>query len=337
MIEAPPRTILARLLEAAGVGTGAEAELVPLAGGANNRVYRVRCGSECAVLKAYFQDGRRRLEAEVSFLEYARACGTDAVPAPLARDDHAGVALYELVAGSRMSAVDVDARAIEQAASLVALLNEHRARAEQADLLDAAEACFSISEHLERVASRVAGLSALEPEDELDEEAAALVVEQLRPAWEAVRDSVLGSVSTAELHRPLDSGQRCVSPSDFGFHNALIDDAARIRFIDFEYAGWDDPAKLVCDFFCQLEVPAPIEHQAYFEQLALAPFDGGEQLPERILLLTPVYRVKWACIVLNDFLPRGRARRAYALGGAGGSERRLEQIRKTRELLGRLG
>ena len=27
-------------------------------------------------------------------------------------------------------------------------------------------------------------------------------------------------------------------------------------FIDFEYAGWDDPSKLICDFFCQPAVKA---------------------------------------------------------------------------------
>ena len=29
----------------------------------------------------------------------------------------------------------------------------------------------------------------------------------------------------------------------------------RLWFIDFEYAGWDDPAKTVCDFFCQPGLP----------------------------------------------------------------------------------
>ena len=36
---------------------------------------------------------------------------------------------------------------------------------------------------------------------------------------------------------------RCLSPSDFGFHNALLEATGKLRFVDFEYAGWDDPAK----------------------------------------------------------------------------------------------
>ena len=41
-----------------------------------------------------------------------------------------------------------------------------------------------------------------------------------------------------------------MSPSDFGFHNVIKKDDF-LYFIDFEYAGLDDPVKLICDFYCQ--------------------------------------------------------------------------------------
>ena len=41
--------------------------------------------------------------------------------------------------------------------------------------------------------------------------------------------------------------QRALSPSDFGLHNAMRGEDGRLRFIDFEYFGWDDPVKLVSD------------------------------------------------------------------------------------------
>ena len=40
----------------------------------------------------------------------------------------------------------------------------------------------------------------------------------------------------------------CVSPSDFGFQNTLISKNI-VYFIDFEYAGLDDPVKCILDFF----------------------------------------------------------------------------------------
>ena len=41
--------------------------------------------------------------------------------------------------------------------------------------------------------------------------------------------------------------QQILSPSDFGFHN-VIKTKQGLRFIDFEYFGWDDPVKLITDF-----------------------------------------------------------------------------------------
>ena len=46
----------------------------------------------------------------------------------------------------------------------------------------------------------------------------------------------------------LPPGQWCISPSDFGFHNVLRRPGGHLVFLDFEHAGWDDPAKLFGDF-----------------------------------------------------------------------------------------
>ena len=46
-----------------------------------------------------------------------------------------------------------------------------------------------------------------------------------------------------------------LSPSDFGFHNALEDKNGTLIFMDFEYAGPDHPGKIVCDLF--LSAPNP--------------------------------------------------------------------------------
>ena len=77
--------------------------------------------------------------------------------------------------------------------------------------------------------------------------------------WDEVRRRVLDRCQACGIspEEELGPADRVLSPSDFGFHNALLDRQGNVRFFDFEYAGWDDPAKLVCDFFCQVEVPVP--------------------------------------------------------------------------------
>ena len=127
-------------------------------------------------------------------------------------------------------------------------------------------------------------------------------------------------------------GDRCLSPSDFGFHNALLAGDGRLRFIDFEYAGWDDPAKMVCDFFWQPGIPVPLH---FFDLVVqrVAQFFSDAALPARIGLLLPVYQVKWCCILLNDFLPLGRRRRSFAGGTAAQQEQRARQLQKARQAL----
>src|SRR5258708_29751946 len=47
----------------------------------------------------------------------------------------------------------------------------------------------------------------------------------------------------------------------FGFHNALLRPSQELCFLDFEYAGHDDPAKMVGDFFSQPAIPEIEEAQ----------------------------------------------------------------------------
>ena len=86
----------------------------------------------------------------------------------------------------------------------------------------------------------------------------------------------------------------------------------KLRFIDFEYAGWDDPAKLVCDFFCQLAIPVPLRYLPMFIEQISINAKIPDLMAKRVEILLPVYRVKWCCIILNDFLDVHSKRRHFA-------------------------
>ena len=148
---------------------------------------------------------------------------------------------------------------------------------------------------------------------------------------ESSRVEVAATGSGIPVDRPLEREAVIVSPSDFGFHNALAD-GRNLSFLDFEYAGRDDPAKLVCDFFCQPEVPVP---QTYFS-CAVERIVAGLGLPDphrlRCAALLDLYRVKWTCIILNHFLPLGAARRSFADLGASAA-RCAEQLAKAVAML----
>ncbi|NCW27038.1 MAG: hypothetical protein EBV83_01870 [Verrucomicrobia bacterium] len=158
--------------------------------------------------------------------------------------------------------------------------------------------------------------------------------EKVMPAWERILKTA--NREWPEKGRGTHKAAACISPSDFGFHNSLLGDDNRLRFFDFEYAGWDDPAKMAADFFCQPRIPAPASE---FHRVAaflgeLFPLDA--EVPERATSLWPVYRMKWICIMLNEFLPAGKTRRGFSLGEEAQVELRRQRLRAVRDSLKKL-
>lgn len=321
---------------ARAAGLGRVRAVVPLTGGANNRVFRLEAAGGVALLKSYFRhpdDPRDRLGTEWAFTSFAWDAGVKSLPRPLACDAAAGLALFEFVAGRSLHGTSIGDAELEAAIEFFRALNAAR-RPAAAALPVASEACFSIDDHLATVDRRVARLKAIPAGAAIDSAAAAFVQMELAPVWETVKIAARRSATDLGLKpdRRLGSADRCLSPSDFGFHNALRAADGTLRFIDFEYAGWDDPAKLVCDFFCQPAVPAP---PAAFDRFAAA---VAELSPDpaahraRTALLLPVYRVKWCGILLNEFLPVGGRRRTFSTA-ADQDSRKAAQLVKARAAL----
>jgi hypothetical protein len=306
-----------------------------LPGGGNNRVFLIETATGPVVLKEYFRhpaDPRDRLGAEQTFSRFAWQHGVRAIPQPLACDHGAGIGIYEFVSGGKLTAGEVTAAHVAEAAAFFVAVNRHRHDPDAAALPVASEACFSLAEHLACVDRRMARVATIEPQSDLHRTAAALVANQLMPAWERVRARV--AASGLPLDAPLPAADRVISPSDFGFHNCLMTPAG-LKFIDFEYAGWDDPAKTVCDFFCQPAVPVPRKHFEPFLESA-ADAAGDPRLRDRVVLLLPVYELKWCCIMLNEFLPVGDERRSFARANQSHELRLTNQLHKVEAALARL-
>jgi hypothetical protein len=335
---AAPSAAIAKLFTSAGLAAPLAVER--LAGGGNNRTYRVETAAGPVLLKEYFRhpsDARDRLGAEQAFSRFAHDHGVRSLPRPLACDREAGLAVYEFIPGRTLGAGAVSAAHVDEAAAFFAAINRHRHEPAAVHLPTASEACFTLAEHLARVDRRLARLAAIETLSELHVRAASLVATRLAPAWKRVRAAV--AADEALLDAPLAAADRVLSPSDFGFHNCIVTPTG-LTFVDFEYAGWDDPAKTVCDFFCQPAVPVPREHLERFLAAVAAASGSGQGLRDRVALLLPVYELKWCCIMLNEFLPVGDERRAFARADERHDDRpgRLgDQLRKVEATLARLG
>lgn len=271
--------------------------------GANNRVWRVVTGTGTVAVKVYpvvAGDRRDRRATEAAALRFLAAKAESAVPALIATDAVAGLSALSWLPGERPEA---DAAAIDAALGFVERLRDNAADAAAGGLPDASEACFGAGDLLTQIDARIGRLTAVAaPGSPL----AALLEERIGPRFRQA------GPAAAPFETPLPAALRTLSPSDFGFHNAVRSADGRTSFLDFEYFGWDDPVKLAADFLLHPGMSLPVAARRWFARgiRPLFAHDGGFEARLRALL--PLYAVRWSLILLNEFLPERLSRRRAA-------------------------
>ena len=133
---------------------------------------------------------------------------------------------------------------------------------------------------------------------------------------------------------PLD--KKTLSPSDFGFHNAIKTKDGKIVFCDFEYFGWDDPAKLTSDFLLHPAMHLSEDLKKYFVRSIQKIFSSNQDLRVRLGLVYPLFGMKWCLIFLNEFLSQGFSRRLFANDKLDQESLFKEQLGKAQEMLNRI-
>jgi hypothetical protein len=305
---------------------------LPLDGGANNRVFHLQGTGSDFLLKMYSEspgDSRARPSTEFNFCRFAWDQNVRALPRPLAWTPETRVALYEYIPGRLLRPDEIGVDVVSEALDFYEAINKNSQLPAARALPPASEACFSIGDHLERVAWRVARLADLEVSSEVDDRARTFIGQALVPAWKEIRQRTEAGAGTGYLQARIPESDERLSPSDFGFHNAIRTADGSLRFIDFEYAGWDDPARMVCDFFCQPALPIPSDYFDWVARRVTADLSEPETHLRNTRLLFSVYQIKWCCILLNDFLKSGHDRRNFSTRGSA-ETRKVAQLEKAR-------
>ena len=293
-------------------GVSGQLNLEPIRSGRNGQVHKISNSNGDWILKNYYSkttDTRDRMGTEFGFLSYLKNLGSFVVATPIGMDRDLNCALYSYISGARP--VTITNVHISQAAHFIKSINLSQNKQEALALSMASDACTSWQAHLDLVDLRINSLLAGVPKNNLDVKAHQFIRDHLKPFWDNLKTSLKKANSTTTLELSFSTASCIISPSDFGFHNAL-EEKGKLFFLDFEYAGWDDPAKLICDFICQPEVPITQEQGEQFMNELLPHFDQSEKLKQRVELLLPVHRLKWCCILLNEFKMENLNRRLHA-------------------------
>lgn len=283
---------------------GASADTVErLQGGINSRVFRCSRGDDKWVIKGYVDSSprsRERMMSEIEFLRFAGEVAAGFTPNLIHADqDRLCVVLENLDGQPFEPGVQPPQHAVREAVRFMGLLNLNTVLAKKYIQHNAAEGFLSLREHLANVEDRLHDMSYrhLSNKQILD---ARELLEYVRNRLDELKENTLTMISRGIIQDAIKEEDRYVSPSDFGFHNA-ISTSDGIKFFDFEFAGWDDPAKINSDFILQPRMPLQ-----WHGLPLLSAWDTEQQelIKARCQLLLPILRLKWICIILSVLNPR---------------------------------
>jgi hypothetical protein len=260
--------------------------------------------------------------------------GFNCVPIVLGSKPDKGLALYSWLDGEPFSPGSTELEAVLPFVNLVRdLLRLSRDLSIDAAPF-AAEACVSLKALREQIENRINRLIMVPDCDEVAENMREFINNIVRPLFQTRLTEAeagyarLGRSSINELT----DEELILSPSDFGFHNAIRLRNGDVAFLDFEYFGWDDPVKLMADFVMHPGMDLnEAQRNLFLSEISLL-FAKTDAL-ERYHLLKPLFAVKWATIILNEFLPVNATSRHFAVGLKKTVDLRSKQLEKARIFL----
>jgi aminoglycoside phosphotransferase (APT) family kinase protein len=283
-----------RVCEVARELAGTETASVVRAGsGANSRIFRVDTASKRYALKCYplrCGETRRRAEVEWQTLRFLAARGVAAVPRPHARDAGGKFMLMEWIDGAAVR--DHASSDVLQAAGFVGQIFALSADSEAGRFPLASEACLSTADIVRQIEDRRARFA---PDAALE----AFLEQVFHPSFAAAKSLIeeVEQSSDATLPRHL---QRLI-PADFGFHNTMRQPDGRLRYIDFEYFGWDDPAKVTADFVLHPAMDLSVDERRIFIDRIVAAIPSDPGFVARMQRNLQLYALRWVLILLNPF------------------------------------
>ena len=271
-------------------------------GGGNSTVYQVnRPNNKPLFMKCYpapTDDYRDRLSAETSACRFLHSMECDRVVNVIGVNEAQQVATFEWIEGDRIEKPHPSdlTELVEFVDEVDSLRHAPKARL----IAPASGACFSGLEIFRQIRFRRDRLDSLAIES-------ARLVSYLRKEFDTL---FLQACEWAHTYWPGESAfddelpmeGRTLSASDFGFHNVLREKSGKLRVVDLEYFGWDDPTKLTSDFLWHPAMDLDQQMRADWIKEMNKIFSRDKLFAPRLRAVHPLYGLRWAMIVLNPFL-----------------------------------
>ncbi len=234
-------------------------------------------------------------QREHHFYVFLKPLQTGLTPLLLGNSETKQALLLTRIAGRGIREEEINRRAIEHATQFLVDINAHRDSSLARTCASAFGACQSISDHLRSISDLVTDIQ--QHLDEVNPQTNRFINDELSPVWQKILASILNQFQTANI--PIDSDLEeaalILSPGELGFHNAILTPQKDVCFVDFDQSGWDDPARVICQFFTRGPIPPKASHwDTVIDAFAEIPhLDPTFAIRARILL--PAHQIARAC------------------------------------------
>lgn len=276
-------------------------------GGGNNRIYLLETTNGKLILKNYFREAdslNKRFFRELAALRLLNQSSFKNVPRLILADKSQQFIIYEYINGRKPSTDKINTGDIRQLVNFLKCLEKVKKERQIRNIENAAEACFSPADLINNLNLRLDRLLSVSERSGNFPELDLFLREEFLPLYDKIK-------KTVNKTETLKNKYRILSPSDFGFHNCLLDSRGKIYFLDFEHFGWDDPVKLISDFLLHPKMRLSKKNKELFLHKILKVYNDPN-LKFRLPLYFPLYAMKWCLIFLNEFLESDFQRREFA-------------------------
>lgn len=264
-------------------------------------------------------DASSRLLVEYQSLSFLWKHGIRMIPEPIVMSPEHSLGVYRFVDGVKLPKGKYTKR---DALQVIEFWRQVHALRDipHADRLPAAkDACFCVAEYYESIKRRLGRLTEL-PHVSQYRRLHTFLEYEFVPVYTQIKRIIASK--RINIREMLPKEYRTLSPSDFGFHNALRIAGGSLIFIDFEYFGWDDPAKLVADFFLHPKMNFSYQLRKGFFHSVGEVMKEDKTFPERLAAVYMLQSLRWVLIMLNVFLRQ-----------RGDGHQAMKQYKKAKEFL----
>lgn len=303
-------------------------------------VNRISLGKNSAVFKLGLENGNflkfkiypvddkhDRINSEFYSTKILSDFGFDSIPKPFYYDKELGIAAYQWLDGEIITEYNIDD--ITKCSNFINDLFKIKLENRFSKIGLASAACISGKGIEDQLYQRIGFFKNIK-----NKELSTFILDEFVPTMNYFLENAKNNWNfNYSFDENLPFEELTLSPSDFGFHN-IIKNNNNLCYIDFEYFGYDDPVKLISDFYYHPGMNLNSIQKKHWLKQTFKIFDIEVFL--RANLCRPLYGLIWCLIILNDFRPEILERRISATTDNNLSKSNLlkTQFEKAKSLLG---